>query len=151
MNLKESYNELYLASKAYNDLVYKEKKQKKRFSKLEDFIKENSSEIRRYELEADICRLIRNDEITIDNIEALIQGKRDEERLLWEQEELKRQKKNNLIKWAILLVVIVILTIFSYGIIWVLVGVLLYYFPNLRRKTGNYIKKDWEIITRKLT
>lgn len=190
MDLIKSYNELYATSKTYNELVVAEKREQKKFADLENFLRQNSDDIKKYGLEAEICKLFnKNADISIKSIKSLIESKRKEEedrrlremeeeerrrrereeeerrrreqeeeerrlreereRERLEQERLERQKKIAIIKWVIILIVMVTLTFMSFGIIWILIGFILFKFPNLRNKLSDGMKNDWEKITHK--
>lgn len=96
MDLIKSYNELYATSKTYNELVVAEKREQKKFADLENFLRQNSDDIKKYGLEAEICKLFnKNADISIKSIKSLIESKRKEEedRRLREMEEEKRRRR----------------------------------------------------------
>lgn len=147
MDLIKSYNELYATSKTFNELMEEKTQEQKRFSDLEAFLKQNSNEIRKYGLEADICKKIQKNEISIELVESLILAKREEERLLREQKEYEKLRKNKIIKWAIIVIasIVSILTLFAIPL-WIIFGIVLYQKPDFRKKISESIKADWAII-----
>lgn len=150
MDLIKSYNELYATSKTYNELVVAEKREQKKFVDLENFLRQSSDDIKKYGLEADICKLFnKNADISINSIKSLIETKRKEEKDRFEREEFERQKKKTIIKWVIILILMATLTFMSFGIIWIFIGFILFKFPNLRNKLLDGIKNDWEKIIHK--
>ena len=134
MNLTESYNELYIVCKTYNELVAEKGRIEKRFSNLESFLKRNQSEIEKYGLIPDIKKMFGNKEFSVSQIENLIKRKREEEkelerkrqedererkrreeearRLREEQERQRREaeeeRRKKIIKWALIVVAVFI-------------------------------------------
>lgn len=138
MNLTESYNGLYTSAKKYNELVEAEKREQKRFSDIAVFLDKNSGVIKRYGLEAEICKLFNNNaDLSIKSIKALIDAKRQEEEDLLRLKRLERERKEvqrkKIIKWtlislaAVALIVLIIATRpWSFIIIGAIVAIIFY-------------------------
>ena len=138
MKLYESYSALYETSVAFNELAAETEQVHERFSDLEDFLRQNSNEIEKLGLKADIIRLFQRNDFSKSSIENLFRSRQDEK---------KRQK--TIIKWIALVFLMIILTIVSFGVLLIVAGVVFYNKPTLRKKTWDVVKSDWALISKK--
>lgn len=139
MNLAETYLELYTICGSFNDLVAREREVEKKFSDLDAYLRHHQSVIEKFKLIPDINRMFQNNEFSISEIERLIQQK-------LEEEEKKTKRNRVLIKWGIIILLTIILTLCKWWITLILVivfGGLLFQFPRLRNRTAAMIIKDW--------
>ena len=147
MNLTESYNELYNAAKAYNETIFEEEQEQKRFSDLESFLKQNSSEIKKFELEPVILQMFQAKNYSVEKIMELIQAKqqeeadrerlrREEEQRRIEEERIKQKKKEEqrkkIIKWVLITIAIIVIALVIIKIVipwiianiwWIIIGI----------------------------
>ena len=139
MNLAETYLELYNTCESFNDLVVEENEEEKKFDELDFFLRDHQKVIEKYGLIPEINRMFRNNEFCISEIERLIQQKREEEE--------KRRKRNIvLIKWGIIILLTVVLTIIKWWlpvILGVVLGGLIFQYPRLRERITSMIATDW--------
>ena len=138
MKLHESYNELYAISTAYNELVEEDLRKQEMFSDLERFLTSKSDVIKKFALQPEIVRLFQKGDFDQTSIELIIQAKLDEQK-----------KQRLIIKWVLILLVMIVCTVLTFGVILIVIGVVFYYKPKLRKKTWEYFKTDFSAMTKK--